>query len=298
MENRAHALIAGLFVIILSTAVILVAKWFSGDSIVRNNYLVVSYESVSGLSPQAAVHYRGVNIGKVGAIYFNPENSSQILIEISVDQRVVLTTSVFAKMEYQGLTGLTYIQLSEDLDALKNSPIAAEPLQENARIPLRRSLLDEMTGSGQDLLKNINKTVIQINHLLDKDNQKQISEIITDINKATSRFSDLFDPANPDNMKISNLITELDSFLQTINLTASKVNEKGGLIDSLTLSAEALADATPKLNQISDSILRSTQNLDRTLLQLEEQPQSMLFGKPPSLPGPGEDGFMPPGVTQ
>ena len=298
MENRAHALIAGLFVVALSVTVVLIAQWFSGDSTVRNNYLVVTNESVSGLNPQAAVHYRGVNIGKIESIYFNPENSNEILIEISADRSVTLNNTIFAIMEYQGLTGLTYIQLNDNLEALKIDNFKLGPLQDNARIPMHRSFLDEMTGSGQDLIRNINKTVLEINHLLDKNNQKQISEIITDINNATSRFDDLFDPSRPDNMKLSSITTELDNLLKKINLIASKVNEEGGLIDSLALSAEALADTTPKLNKISEGVLRSTQNLDRTLRQIEDHPQSLLFGKPPSSPGPGEDGFTQPVVTQ
>ena len=298
LENRAHALIAGLFVITLTIAVVLIAQWFSGDSVARNNYLVVTNKSVSGLNPQAAVHYRGVNIGKVESIYFNPENSNEILIEISADRNVTLNNTVFAIMEYQGLTGLTYIQLNDNLEALNTDNFELRPLQDNARIPMRRSFLDEMTGSGQDLIRNINKTVIEINHLLDKNNQKQISEIITDINNATSRFDALFDPSRPDNMKLSSITTELDSLLKKINLIASKVNEDGGLIDSLALSADALADAVPKLNLISDGVLRSTQNLDRTLRQFEDQPQSILFGKHPPLPGPGENGYLSPEVTQ
>ena len=298
MENRAHALIAGLFVIALSITVVFIAQWFSGDTIVKNNYLVYTNESVSGLNPQAAVHYRGVNIGKVESIYFNPKNANEILIEISADRSVKLNNTVFAILEYQGLTGLTYIQLNDNLETLKNDNFKLEPIHHNARIPMHRSLLDEMTGSGQDLIRNINKTVVEINHLLDKNNQKKISEIITDINKATSRFDDLFDPSRPDNMKLSSITAELDSLLKKTNLIASKVNEDGGLIDSLALSTEALADTVPKLNQISDGILRTTQNLDRTLRQYEDHPQSLLFGKQPSLPGPGEDGFVPPEFRQ
>ena len=298
LENRAHALIAGLFVITLSITVALIAQWFSGDSIVRNSYFVYTNESVSGLSPQAAVHYRGVNIGKVESIYFNPKNASEILIEISADRSVTLNNTVFAIMEYQGLTGLTYIQLDDNLEAPKIDNFKLQPIDDDARIPMRRSLLDEMTGSGQDLIRNINKTVVEINHLLGKNNQEQITEIITDINNATSRFDDLFDPSRPDNMKLSSITTELDELLKKINLTASRVNAEGGLIDSLSLSADALANTVPKLNLISDSVLRSTQNLDRTLRQFEDHPQSILFGKQPPLPGPGEDGFVTPEVTQ
>ena len=65
MENRAHALVAGIFVIVLSIAVALIAMRFSGSNIQYNSYQVVTKESVSGLNPQSAVHFRGVNIGKV-----------------------------------------------------------------------------------------------------------------------------------------------------------------------------------------------------------------------------------------
>src|SRR5687768_10024122 len=111
MENRAHALVAGLFVIFLSIAVALVAMRFSGSNIKYNPYLVVTKESVSGLNPQSSVLYRGVNIGKVESIMFDPNNLHRILIQISVDENVALSKSVYAQLGYQGVTGLAYIQL-------------------------------------------------------------------------------------------------------------------------------------------------------------------------------------------
>src|SRR4030066_281604 len=114
MENRAHALVAGIFVIFLSITITLVAMWFSGNTVQRNSYLVVTKESVSGLNPQSAVHYRGVNIGKVESIEFDPDNLHQILIHISINQNVALSKSVYAQLGYQGVTGLAYIQLNDD----------------------------------------------------------------------------------------------------------------------------------------------------------------------------------------
>ena len=155
MENRAHALVAGLFVIFLSITVALVAMWFSGNNIQRNTYLVVTKESVSGLNPQSAVHYRGVNIGKVESIEFDPDNLHQILIHISIDANVALSKTIYAQLGYQGVTGLAYIQLNDD-------GVANEPLPIDAQIPMRRSLLDEVTGSGQDLLTNVNQLVLKM----------------------------------------------------------------------------------------------------------------------------------------
>jgi len=65
MENRAHALAAGLFVIILSTALAAAVMWFGGDTMMRAKYMLVSEVPVSGLNSQATVRYRGVTVGKV-----------------------------------------------------------------------------------------------------------------------------------------------------------------------------------------------------------------------------------------
>lgn len=180
MENRAHALIAGIFVILLSTSVALVAMWFSGNNTKRTDYLVVTKESVSGLNPQSAVHYRGVNIGKVEKIQFDPDNPHQILIHIAVNENVILRKSVYAQLGYQGVTGLAYIQLNDD--GVNNEILSDE------RIPMRRSLLDEVTGSGQDLLSNVNKLVLKMHHLLNEQNQNHISQILQNIDKATKNF--------------------------------------------------------------------------------------------------------------
>lgn len=59
MENRSHALAAGLFVILMTLAVISVAVWFGGETVKRDRYLLVSEVPVTGLNPQAAVRYRG-----------------------------------------------------------------------------------------------------------------------------------------------------------------------------------------------------------------------------------------------
>jgi phospholipid/cholesterol/gamma-HCH transport system substrate-binding protein len=73
-----------------------------------------------------------------------------------------------------------------------------------------------------------------------------------------------------------------------------KVNEQGGIIDSLTTTTQEMATTIPELRKVSNGLMRNSQGLDRILHQLEENPQMLLFGRPPSLPGPGEDGFVAP----
>lgn len=294
MENRAHALVAGLFVIFLSIAIALVAMRFSGSNIQHNAYLVVTTESVSGLNPQSAVHYRGVSIGKVENIEFDPNNLRQILIHILINENVVLSKSIYAQLGYQGVTGLAYIQLNDD-------GIDNEQLPPDAHIPMRRSLLDEVTGSGQDLLSNVNQLVLQMHQLLDEQNQTQVSKILQNIEKATRNFDGIAGHLQPVlksftelTIESATLVKRLDQLLGEINLALAKANQKEGIFDSLSQSAQELATTIPELHKVSNSIVRNSNNLDRVLHQLEENPQSLIFGRSPASPGPGETGFTSP----
>ncbi len=300
MENRAHALMAGLFVICLGAAALVVAQWFKGDAIDYHHYRVVTQESITGLSLQASVYYRGVNIGKVNRIYFDPKNGQQIIIDIAIDGSIKLPKNIYAQLGYQGITGLAYLQLRND------AHIPPEVLSEGAQIPMRPSLLDEVTGYGQNILNNVNELVIKIHQLLNDDNQEQVSSILKNIEKVTRNFDGIASNLQPGlesfmhlTQESSILVGHLDDLLTEINLSMRKVNEQGGIIDNLTATTQEMATTIPELRKVSNGLMRNSKSLDRILQQLEENPQMLLFGRPPSLPGPGEDGFVAPaGKTQ
>ncbi len=301
MENRSHALIAGLFVILLSTAIAVTATWLSGETTDHAHYILTSDGSVSGLNPQAAVRFRGVNVGKVEDIGFDPENSRFIRIRIGVDRNVPLTKGVFAQLGYQGVTGLAYIQLDDD----GNQP---ELLQTNeidlARIPMRTSTLDNIVITGQDLLNSVNETVKRMNRLLNDQNQERFSHLLENMESATIDFGSFTEQLQPNlkslpelTSKTNSLLGNADQLVKNINQVVEKIGQQGGIIDDLSQSAEELADTIPRVQEAIDGVKHGTRTVDRVLLQLEEQPRSLIFGKTPPPPGPGENGFISPQGT-
>ena len=66
----------GLFVVVLTTALIWGTLWLSAGGAPGEFDFYTTYmnESVSGLSPDAALTYRGVNVGKVREITIDPNN--------------------------------------------------------------------------------------------------------------------------------------------------------------------------------------------------------------------------------
>jgi phospholipid/cholesterol/gamma-HCH transport system substrate-binding protein len=301
MENRSHALIAGLFVILLSAAMAVTATWLSGETTDHAHYILTSDGSVSGLNPQAAVRFRGVKVGKVEDIGFDPENSRFIRIRIGVDRNVPLTKGVFAQLGYQGVTGLAYIQLDDD----GNQP---ELLQTNetdlARIQMRTSTLANIVISGQDLLNSVNETVKRMNHLLNDQNQERFSHLLENMENAATDFGSFTEQLQPNlkslpelTSKTNSLLGNADQLVKNINRVVEKIGQQGGIIDDLSQSAEELADTIPRVQEAIDGVKHGTRNVDRILLQLEEQPRSLIFGKTPPPPGPGENGFISPQGT-
>ncbi len=308
MENQSHALIAGLFVILLSAAIAVTATWLSGETTDHANYILISDGSVSGLNPQAAVRFRGVNIGKVEKIGFDPENSRFISILIGVDKNVPLTKGVFAQLGYQGVTGLAYIQLDDD----GNQPELLQTNEVNlVRIPMRTSTLDDIVITGQDLLHSVNETVKRMNRLLNDQNQERFSHLLENMENVTTDFGSFTEQLQPNlkslpeltnktNSLLGNadqLVKDTDQLVKNINHVVEEVNQQGGIFDNLSQSAEELADTIPRVQEAIEGVKQDTQSVDRVLLQLEEQPRSLLFGKVPPPPGPGENGFISPQGT-
>ena len=76
MEKRAYALAAGLFVLVLGVALVAGVLWLNRDERVGGvPYEVTTTRPVSGLKVEAPVRFRGVDVGKVESIRFDPSEA-------------------------------------------------------------------------------------------------------------------------------------------------------------------------------------------------------------------------------
>jgi hypothetical protein len=83
MENKSNAFLAGVFTIGLAVLVLFSLFWFSSDHAVRVPYDLITRSTVNGLGPQADVKYRGLDVGKVVSIKFDPQVPGQIIVRIN-----------------------------------------------------------------------------------------------------------------------------------------------------------------------------------------------------------------------
>lgn len=306
MESRAHALVAGLFVVLLTGATMFALWWFSGQRDDLREITVVSQQAVTGLNAQAAVRYRGVKVGKVRDIRFDPAKKGEILIRLSVDEVAPLTDHTVAKLAFQGVTGMAYIQLDD-------TPGPSKPLEGlSPRIPLLPSLVSEGIDTGMETLRQVKEVTLRVNALLDEANRGKISRSLDNLElvtgqaaKAGERLPDMLARINrlASDENIARLSTTLRNtadasaqagdVLRDMRQLAGSLRTVAERVESVLakVDTETVAGAPTKLVEMSEQVKAAAATVDRVARGLEERPEGLIFGKDKREPGPGENGF-------
>jgi phospholipid/cholesterol/gamma-HCH transport system substrate-binding protein len=312
MENKSHALVAGTFVLVVMALLVALGVWLTRDTRDLRVYELSSSTAVTGLQPQATVRFKGVKVGKVTAIGFDPQAPSHVLIRIAIDDQALITESTFAALGFQGVTGLAFVQLDDSGESKVNLPGGHEP---PARIPMRTGLMAKLADQGASILTQLEETSRRVNLLLSVDNQKKLMGTIGDIGQAAAQFG-------PDRLKLPQLVQEANATLKTLQDTSKRVgdsadearasarafrtvtermNQTGGTLDQLAQGVDTLAATgqtlhaatLPRLNRAVDDTARTVRQVGRAASSITDNPQSLIFGNGPIAPGPGEPGFSP-----
>jgi len=311
MENRSHALIAGFFTIALLILAILIAIWLGRDKIQRTPYEIVTKSAVSGLNLQAAVRYKGIKVGNVTDIDFDDKNPGQLILRLEVIPDTPVTSATFATLAYQGVTGIAFVQLDEDKTAASSVPLAQDGTTQ--RIPLRPGVMQNLEERGLAIMKQTEELTRRINSLLDPKNRQTMINAVDNINKAAEAWQALPNKLNPSLDKLPGLIDQTQNTLNTVsvlskdasrftnnlNQLSTQLQAADGPVARFNLAIDQLTNGVavetlPRIQTLTGEARSSLRSLNRATENLNDRPQSILFGSPPAAPGPGEPGFVAP----
>lgn len=306
MENKSYAFAAGLFALLLGAAALLAIYWLSGSKDSSHDYIVVTKQNIGGLNPQAQVRYRGIRVGKVSDIRLDPEDYSNILVTISVNEDVPLTKGTVAKLNYQGVTGLAHILL---LETGKNGEALAPNDEQPPRITMIPSLLEELGETGMATLKQARQMMVNANAMLDDENRAHLKATLANLETASGNMKPVLENLNTTLLQVKKLLD--DRNIRNLSQAASEVQpllaDTRLLIGKMQVATDkldvAIGDASaggtsalmPRLNELATDFSLTSRQLSRVLRVLEDSPQGLVFGAPAQAPGPGEVGFNPAG---
>jgi phospholipid/cholesterol/gamma-HCH transport system substrate-binding protein len=312
MESRAYALITGLFVLGVAACIAVWAQWLSQTPISRTAYRVVALGPVTGLNPEAQVRYRGMSVGRVTAIGLDAQNPRRILVDIEVDTGIPITRGTFAQLGMEGITGIAYVHLQDDY---KDMTLAGKAASGYVEVPLRPAFLDVLADGAEGTIKDAREVMANLNDLMRPENRKRISATLASLEKVTANLEVASARVGPALARVEAFLSEENrqlttSSLRGINETANELPQLtretrelvkdardmagrvGRFSDEAASTAAAVRDETlPRVNSLAESVERDSQRFGRLSLQLDREPQSVIFGRKPGRPGPGEPGF-------
>lgn len=313
MNTRTNNVLVGLFVLFLLGALIAGVLWLSAGGPPRDYDYYLSYmtESVSGLSVDAAVKYKGVNVGRVRDIRLNPENPQEVRLLLMVQQGTPVVEDTVATLELQGLTGLANINLS---GGSKDSKPLTKGADEYPVIPSRPSLLVRLDDTLSELIGNLIQTSANLNALTSEENRVALSATLKHVERTTAAMAnesvDLQGlvaeaQATLKNMRIAServpavierfqaSANALENMANTLAATSGTLNETGiALRHTVENSGRDLqrftSVAMPEAGVLVTELRQTAENLRRMSELLERDPSVLLYGGPPQDPGPGE----------
>jgi phospholipid/cholesterol/gamma-HCH transport system substrate-binding protein len=319
MENKSHALAAGLFVLFVTALLIVLAVWLTRDTRQLRNYELAGPVNLSGLQPQANVRYQGVPVGKVTGISLDPQTRGHVLVRIAVDDLAPISTSTYATLGYQGVTGLAFIQL-DDSKPSNGATAPLVPLRDNSRIPLKPGLMSKLTDRGERVLGQLDEASQRLNELLSSQNQQTLMTTMGNLGKAALEIQQLTAQTRA---LLPEMAQGTRDGLTTLKATALRLGDSadvartsagafqrltermaapGGSLDQLAQGAEVWVATNqnlqgitlPRLNSVAQEVARSTRHLGELAQTLRDTPQALFLGTRTPLPGPGEPGFSAP----
>lgn len=316
MENRAHALIAGLFVVAMSLGLMGALWWFSEGRETTRSYELCSRGNITGLNLQAQVRYRGMQAGRVGEILVDPEDPRNILVRIQLRSDIALTRGTRASLGTQGVTGLAFILLE---DAGQDPRPLVGKNGQAPRIELQPGTLELITANTMEAMARFRTLSEQLNKLTDEQSIASLKTTLARLESAAGGLEETLKDGpetlaairaalSPENVAalrhtLRNLeqaseqsgpaLDEFRRLLATLDATGRRLD---GLVagGSNSLNGEIL----PAANDLITELGTTSRRMNALLEQLQRSPQVLVRGRAVRRAGPGEAGFEEEGSAQ
>lgn len=307
MDTRVNYALVGLFVILLTVAMIVAGLWLSAgiDTTEYRRYSVYTTDSVAGLAVDSPVTYRGVGVGRVERIVIDRENPQQIHLVLSVAAGTPVSTDTVATLQMRGITGIGYVNLSGGYP--DGRPPQTPPGEPYPVISYKTSFLGRLDTVAIDMLDTLEKLAGQVGALLSKDNRTAVAETLDNLQEISAslaanqgelqgvlnRLDTLIITATQVAETLPSTLARLDATLREVEQAAATVNEAGAELAQLGETGQAgmttLTERTlPAANALLLQMRQLAQQLSSLTAALANDPSMLIFGPPERRPGPGE----------
>jgi len=319
MNNRVNYGLVGFIVFIGIVLMVGFTFWLLKPTANEDikTYSISFDESVLGLNIDAPVKYRGLSVGKVSKIRINPHNEEQVEVLINILNTTPIKDNIVAKLTAQGITGLSYINLS----VVKPEKIKAFTYKskEYPSIHTQPSFMNNLESSIGTVSTGLNDTLLMTQRLLNKENQEQFSKLLKNTANMMNKMDIMLDEdtvkhiqssvKNLDEFsgKLNKITPNIDNFIDKSVIWEDKIstsfesimNSYVGIRGSMDEIKRAISSGEFNIKEISGDIIPTINTtlvqmqdlmikVDETLEHHNRSPSDILFKQEELRKGPGE----------
>ncbi|NPA51222.1 MAG: MCE family protein [Epsilonproteobacteria bacterium] len=269
MYSRINYTIVGFFVVLFAIGSVYFAFWLAkGDFNKEYDYYKIYFsESVNGLNIDSDVKLNGVSVGKVLDISIDKKEFNKIVVKIGVRKGTPITTDMRAVLKFQGVTGLSYIDIEGGKSRVLLKSIS------KSKVPVIKSKLSIGARLTQDIPRLLEKSENIINSLatlLSSKNISTIEDTLNNIDSFTKKLQDFDRWLKELKIKFSSLIKEGNNTLSSIEKLSNNSNDlvlslKRDIPKILKRGNSAIKNFNIVLKSLNRSIKKSNRNLNITL---------------------------------
>jgi phospholipid/cholesterol/gamma-HCH transport system substrate-binding protein len=267
METKANYVLIGAFVLLAAGAMALFTLWIAGNPFSRSykDYDVIFSGPVNGLTEGGEVRFNGIKVGEVTTLRLDRMDPNRVIAHIRVEGETPVRTDSVAQLNFQGITGVTFIQILAGDPA---TPLLTSVNGEKPQIPSSRTLVDELFAGGQDLLSVSGDTIRKVNEALSEENLLHLTSTLASIDTALAKIAQddgIIDEAAKAMQNINTAAIALESAAKAFDAAAAAVTN-----DVSDLSAEATT-VLRKLDPVLDDARAAMTSVNETVATINTQ---------------------------
>ena len=259
MDRDANYVAVGAFTLLVIAMGVAFVVWYTDqqDKRTYQRYEIYFNGTVSGLSEGAPVRYLGVNVGQVVRIMLDPDQRKRVQVIAAVDSTAPIDSRTQASLSLQGITGLLFIDLEQDKNALPPAPLA-----QGVRYPIIRSAPSQFDV----LLSSLPELTTHTVELVDRFNQ-----VFSDRN--VRAFQAALENARVASEGLPRAVRRVDSLLADVQSTSQEL--RGATADLRRLTSRS----SPGI----EAMLSDASRIARNLADISERIDRLVAANEPGL---------------
>ncbi|WP_300798718.1 MlaD family protein [uncultured Alistipes sp.] len=262
----------GVFAVAMICAAWIGIRFLQGlDVFSRNVEYYAAYDQINGVQTASPVMMKGVKIGTVTGVQFDPQVSDKVVLQLTVKRTYRIPTDSEAKIFSDGLMG------NKAIEIIYGSADSYLKDGDTLRSSRNRDLMD-MAGSELDFFKqkiaqvtaDLSRTLENLNRLLEN-NEGSISGTLTHLNDITGDMADVLS-AEKNNLRAA--VDNLAAFSEMLGQNAPRIDSIVGSVNRLTaqLSEEEFARRLTESVEGLNALMARIEGGEGTLGRLLEDP--------------------------